>query len=413
MSGRVAREMKRDFLWNSVGSFLYALTSLVLMIIATRVNGLDAAGAFTFAFANACVFQVVGTYVGRAYQVTERKKGVSDNDYVYNRVVSCLVMLVLGVLYGVVSGFTGLQLGLVVILIVYKMLDAFAEVWYGILQKNGKLYKVGISFLMKAVMGVVGFLAVDVLTKDLALASGMLVVVNLAVTIFYDIRECMKVGYRFERVENKNYLKLFKSGFFVFLLTLLTQYLFNASRYAIEATGDEGMQAIYGMLIMPATVMVLMSQFVVQPALNKIKELLEKKRIKELNKMTIRVSAVLLVIGGAGVGLGYALGVWLYELLYGVDITEYLGSLAIIIAGATVFGVSYVLQNVLIAMRKTAAQAGIFVMVSALTLALSGMMVAKWQMMGGAGVYAGSMGLLLIFYVVIYVWYIRKEKNEG
>ena len=91
--------LKKNFIWNSLGSTIYSFTSLFFMIIVTRINGVNEAGIFTFAFANACFLQVIGTYAGRTYQVTENNKNITDNDYVYNRIISSVFMILIGILF--------------------------------------------------------------------------------------------------------------------------------------------------------------------------------------------------------------------------------------------------------------------------------------------------------------------------
>ena len=41
---------KKNIVWNMIGSFLYALSSMVLSIAVVQIAGEDAGGIFTFAF---------------------------------------------------------------------------------------------------------------------------------------------------------------------------------------------------------------------------------------------------------------------------------------------------------------------------------------------------------------------------
>ena len=62
---------KKNVLWNMIGASSNAFTSLIFAIVVTRINGLEEAGIFTYAFATACLFYVIGIYAGRAFQVTD------------------------------------------------------------------------------------------------------------------------------------------------------------------------------------------------------------------------------------------------------------------------------------------------------------------------------------------------------
>ena len=91
--------LRKNFTWNLVGSTAWAFVSLFYMMIVTRINGIDDAGIFSFAFSTASFFLVIGTYSGRTFQVTDKNKKTTDSDYFYLKIVTCTVMLLVGVLF--------------------------------------------------------------------------------------------------------------------------------------------------------------------------------------------------------------------------------------------------------------------------------------------------------------------------
>ncbi|MBQ6355013.1 lipopolysaccharide biosynthesis protein [Candidatus Saccharibacteria bacterium] len=403
--------LKKNFIWNTIGSFLYSATSLVFLVIVARLNSLEDAGIFTFAFSNACVFQVFGTYAGRSYQVTEKDEKLNDNAYFYNRLISVLLMIILGVSFGLVRGYDGYKFLIVFLLVLYKALDGFSEVLYGIIQKNDRLYQVGISLFLKGTFQAIAFFAVDFLTHNIALASLALSAVSVVVMAFYDFRMVKKCRYKLKKIDWKPSLRIFKVGFFTFLFMLLTQYLINAPKYAIDNNLSADNQTIYGIIAMPATVLILAGNLVIFPFLTRIKKFLKHKEIGKLNGLIGKVSAAIIVCGGLGILASLLLIVPLFQLLYGIDTSAQLVDTLIIIAGATLFAVTVVLSNALIAMRRTGSQAIIFITTSLVALVLSNMMVKSSGIFGGALAYAISMMMLLLLYVVAYVYYARKEKE--
>ena len=70
--------LRKNFIWNTIGSTASAFVSLFYMMIATRLNGIDDAGIFSFAFSTAAILLVIGTYSGRTFQVTDKNKKTSD-----------------------------------------------------------------------------------------------------------------------------------------------------------------------------------------------------------------------------------------------------------------------------------------------------------------------------------------------
>ena len=70
-----------------------SFNSLFFTIIVTRLNGLNDAGIFTYCFATACVLYNIAVYEGRAFQVTDITGKNTDMDYIYHRIMTCIIMI--------------------------------------------------------------------------------------------------------------------------------------------------------------------------------------------------------------------------------------------------------------------------------------------------------------------------------
>ena len=117
------------------------------MIRVTRMNGLDMAGIFTFAFSTACLFYVVGVYSGRVYQVTENEN-YGDSDYFYMKLITCFMMIISLLIFCFMRNYSYNKIMIISLLGIYKLLEAFSETFYAIIQKKDKLYIVGKSMFI-------------------------------------------------------------------------------------------------------------------------------------------------------------------------------------------------------------------------------------------------------------------------
>ena len=127
---------RKNFIWNIIGTTFNAFNSLFFMIIITRVNGLENAGIFTLAFSTACILYIIGIYAGRIYQVTEASKEITDKDYIANRIISCIIMIVIVIFFVIINQYDVYKSSIFIILTMYKALEAFSDVLYGIMQKS-------------------------------------------------------------------------------------------------------------------------------------------------------------------------------------------------------------------------------------------------------------------------------------
>ena len=126
-------QFRKNFIWNILGTGLNAFNSLFFMIAVTRINGVDNAGIFTIAFSTACIIYVVGVYAGRIYQVTEPDKSITDKEYIINRIITTIMMVILVILFSVIRGYNIFKSTIFLLLTTYKALEAFSYIIYGIL----------------------------------------------------------------------------------------------------------------------------------------------------------------------------------------------------------------------------------------------------------------------------------------
>ena len=399
---------KKNFIWNSVGSTFNAFTSLFYMIIVTRLNGVDISGIFTFAFSFACLVQVIGIYFGRSYQVTNIDESIKDSDFIYNRFFTCLLMLLFSIIFVFIKGYSKYKIIVIFLLVLYRLVESFGEIIYGVIQKQNRLYQVGISMFLKGLFSVILFFSFDFFTNNLLISIFSITIVNLLFIIFYDLKNAKKCGLIIEKFNRINFKKLLIGGFFVFLFTFLTQYVLNASKYSIDNFLSDKYQTIYGIIVMPATVMALCAQFFVQPFLTEFSNKIKKKDYTNFGKLVFKICLYVFLFGIFALIFCYFFGIPILEFIYGIRLSDYKYCLLLIIGASTFFGISYVISNGLIALRKNFIQTIIYVVVSLLALCFSDFFVKNYEVFGASLAYFILMFILFLLYVLCFVYYIKQ-----
>lgn len=406
-----AVNLRKNFIWNTIGSTLASFTSLFYMMIVTRLNGIDDAGIFSFAFSTAIILQVIGLYSGRTFQVTDKNKKTTDSDYFYMKAVTCSVMLLVGLVFCLLRGYTGEKLAVIMFLIIFRILEAVAESAYAAIQKKDRLYQVGRSMCMKALLSLAGFFIVDYLTRNIVLASLLVIIGHLIPIIFYDLPKLAKTGFHFGKFDAKKVQYLLQIGFFTFGFTFLNMYLINAARYALDSTGDDSVQTIYGIIVMPATVLGLVGQYLVQPFLTSFKKLFVTGA-QQFRSLVVKLCLVLTGVGVICVLATWLLGIPVLELLYAIDLDGNQLGLTLIIIGGTFSTMTMVISTALITMRRTSDQFWIYCAVSLITLGLSHLLVGRYGIFGAYLSYLSSMLLLFVLYVGVFAYRIHGLKQN-
>ena len=114
---------KSEIIWNTLGSFVESLLSAVLLMFCTRLNGTEIAGMFSISFATATILNAIGDFGIRIYQVTDTNRKYKFGDYLLARVFVVITMVIIGILFVNISGYTAEKLWICIALIMFKEID--------------------------------------------------------------------------------------------------------------------------------------------------------------------------------------------------------------------------------------------------------------------------------------------------
>lgn len=393
-------QFKKNFIWNILGTGFNAFNSLFFMIAVTRINGVDNAGIFTIAFSTACIIYIVGVYAGRIYQVTEPDKSITDKEYIINRIITTVSMLILVILFSVIRGYDIFKSTVFLLLTTYKALEAFSDVIYGILQKNEKLDIAGKSLFFKSLISVIAFVAIDLITKNMIISIISIILVSLLILIFYDLKNGIKYIDLKLPVKKENIIKIFKAGFFTFAISFLGMYVLNAPKYAIDSYLENNYQTIFGIIVMPATVIGLVAQFLIHPYLNQIVALYEEKNLKGLNKLALKLIIYILGVGVISSILAYFLGTQVLGLIYGLDLSAYRLGLLIIIIASTLYTIGVIYSSILTTVRETFSQFIIYIVMSIFAYIVANTCTKVGQINGAVISYLLIMAMQFLIYTI-------------
>ena len=396
-------KFKKNFLWNVIGMTCNCFNSLFFMILITRINSMDDAGIFTLSFSIACLVYYIGTYAGRVYQVTNVNDSITDSDFIIHRAITCVMMVFISLMYCFISEYSLYKFTVVILLCIYKSLEAFSDVLYGVVQMNNNLYQVGISLTIKSVFALILFVVVDIVTRNIIYSILFAILAWILVIVLYDFKNVNYVS-KFKLHFNISSLRdIFKNGFFVFIINFLSSYIVNAPKYALDGRASNELQAIFGIILMPATLISLGVQYFIQPFLEQLTSSFKNNDKKAFNKVVIKL---LFITSGLGVICligAYILGIPVLSLVYGLELSAYLFELEIIIFGSILFALSLILSSALITVRYNFIQFIVFVITSVFGFFISIILITRFSIDGAAYAYSCIMLLEFFLYGLIYL----------
>lgn len=393
---------KKDYIWNSIGSFLQSAISPILLIVITRLNGVGDSGLFSFAMSLSVVFWAISLWGGRTYQVSDVKKEFSSGDYIVVRFISSLIVAVFSISFCILSGYDLIKTELIMVLVSFKILESIADSIYGVLQIHNKLYIVGISLTMKSVFGFMIFAIVDILTKKIVYGALSIFIVNIAVVIFYDIplmKHVESVGLTKKNIMQAG--KIMKKTAEVFVVVFLTMFSLNIPRYFLDKYHYDQI-GYFGIMAMPITLLTLFISFVLQPNVVNLSELLKKKKIKEFTKIVSKIDFITFTLGILFVVSSYLIGVWALNTVFGIDINNFRIDLTIMVIGAVANAFVSIYVNLLIILRRFKGQFYTLLVTNILAVVLSIYLIDRLAMLGSVLVFMIISFLQAIILLFIY-----------
>lgn len=398
---------KKNFIWNFLGLTVNSFSSLFFLIIVNRINGQHDAGIFTYAYSIISLFFIIGVFCNRTFQISDTK--YSNKEYIYGKVLTCSLMIFITILMIIVFRYNFYKSIIILIICLFRAIDAFSDTLYGITQKEGKLYKSGISLFMKGFFGVVAFYIVDKISNNLVLACLVLPVINILFVYFYDYKNAK--NYIKKNAKWKNAIKLLKETTPIFIFSFLGLYLVNSSKYTLDFYSTPEIQNIFGIILMPGTILSLCCQYLMNPYLLKLTTLYKNDKLKEFTKQLVKICSYIVIFGLLCEIGCYVLGIPILNLIYGFDLSPYKYMLMLIVLGSIFMAVSLILSSALTILHENRKQVYIYTIDSIISFILSIVLVKNYGLMGATFTYLIIMLLQVINYIILYNVKIKNKRN--
>ena len=371
-----------NYIWNAIGGMLNAGQSVLVLIIVTRVCGLEAAGLYSIAFATGNLFMYLGNYGVRNYQVSDVDEKFPFRSYVLHRLLTVALMLLAAAVYCTYSllrgAYSPAKTMTVAAMCLLKAIDCLEEVLEGRLHQRGRLDLAGKMMTVRLLISIGGMLAVLVATGNLLTATNTAIILAEAAVILM-AAACRKTLLPLQpapgvaaknrgaatspaaasaavsaarRGALRDAAVLMRVCFPVCAANFLSFYLINAPKYAIDAAMNETAQAQYNFIAMPVFVIQLLGMFVYQPVLVRMTLSWNRADKKGFLRDFLRITAGLLIIAALCLGGAYVLGIPVLSALYATDLSALKPELLLILAGGVFLAMNSFYSAVLTLMRE-------------------------------------------------------------
>ena len=408
--------LKKDYLWNTIGVLLQNVISPVLLLVVTRVNGIEAAGLFSFAFSTSLLLYALGAWGGRTYQVSDVKKEFQSRSYVMARVLLAILVLVVTIVFCMANQYDTYKTSVIFALVIFKLFESFADVLYGVLQINNQLYKSGKSLAVKSILGIAVFVAIDLLTDNILLGALGIVVVNAIVFFCYDFPQTNNLEkIRFPKAKVREYAnearEILKRCANVFAVMFLAMFSLNIPRYFIDNHSQEEV-GYFGIIAMPITLIVLMITFILQPNVVMISKQYSEGKTTDFKNSVGKILGLSVAIGLVVLVGTVLVGAPLLRLVFGIDFASHAMALNVIVVGGIASAIVTVFLNIFVIMRKVNFSLLVLIVTNLILIPVSYFTVDKFGLMGGVAAFTVANFVQLVFILLYFNFIQTTERNN-
>ena len=348
---------RQNVVWNIAGSFVYALASMVLSFLVIRVVGDGQGGIFSFGFSTLGQQMFIVAYFGiRPFQIPDGTGEYSFGDYLEHRNITCIMALAAGAVFLTfmhgVGRYPADKCMILILLVIYKVIDGYADVYESEFQRQGSLYLTGKSNFFRTLFSVSVFLVTLAAFEHARMndaASGYFNLIFMPTSVIYMVANFV--------------IRPF--------LTRLTD-LWTGRDY--DCFKKELMRI--GAIILGLTVLAVGATAV-------------------LGKWVLSVMEMILGSGYEG------------------RLVSYYGAFIIIVLGGGFYALANLMYYALVIMRRQKAIFTVYLAAAAAAAVLSGLLVSKFGINGAAGCYLLLMIGLVIGFGLYTAGAYQSEKKEN
>lgn len=316
------KQLGRNFIWNSVGNTAYNGLQWLITVMTARKAGLDTAGVLAYAMTVSLAFRTIATYGIRDFQASDHKNKYSSADYMGFRIITCFAALALCVLFLMLNGISGAQAEAVFLYMLFRVSEGFSDLFQGIMQKNDRLDRAGISLTVKAVITTAAF-AAGFFSAGLITGLRLMSLSALAVTFLFELPYAGRISGEGIGVSMKRCRSLAGEAAALLIYLAEASVMFNAPQYILSVFYDKQSLGAYSAVFSLALIIRAAFQYMYTPFITELSKLNASDDPDGFRRIAVKLVSGFAVLSAAFSVIAAFLGVPVLRVVYGEEILQF------------------------------------------------------------------------------------------
>ena len=329
-------------------------------------------------------------------------------------------MILTSVGYVIFQGYDLYKSIIILLLVLYRAIDAYSDVFQGYFQQQNRSDLAGKVQFYRSWICIIVFGFSLLLTKSLMISSIVICLINLILTVVLDYRISIRnFNTKFFPSISKDLSSIFsilREAFPLFINGFVITYVYNEAKIDIDLLLSKGLfsngiQRDFNVLFMPVFVLSLLF-FVLRPLTTQLSIYWYERKYELFYKQIYILFTTMTILGVIIIGLGYLIGTEILGLVYGISLIEYQIPFVILLTGGILNVLALVIDIVMTIFRKQSYLVIAYITTFIVAKLITMIFVKKDGILGASLSFLISMTIFFITSMLIYILVNNNDKRK-
>lgn len=345
-------KLKKSIIWNTIGSFAYFFLQWVITYLVTKLLDFDNAAIFSLCMAVSNTVISLAAFGMRNYQVSDINDKFTDEVYIRSRILTCLIATVISIIWILLMGYKFYESICIIFYILFRMSEAFVDVYHGIIQKQLRMDIIGKSYMIRGISTTILFIITIRLTHNLLIGIISMIFAAFIPIYFYDNHKVKDFIKKKRSCKQDDVVKLLLLCAPITIYFMLINLIPGIPRFFIKDILGKYLLGVYSSIAIPAVVIQVCANYIFTPFVGIFSEYLNLKQFENFLKLLIKVLGAIIVLSVVVILGAFFLTDFGLKLLYTEKILPYSYLFLPILVFTSLISIALYLSTILIIFRN-------------------------------------------------------------
>jgi len=413
----IITSLKHNFAWTLMGNITYAATQWGIIVVYAKTGTPVTVGIYALALAITAPIYMLTNLQLRGILATDVKNDFSFHDYFRLRLTASLLTLFLICILAIALGYNATTSLIIAGIGLSKFFESMSDICHGLLQKHEMMKRIAVSMMMRGILSLAVVFVTMWTTGNVVASVFIMACVWFGVLYAYDYKNSKALSGSATSISKlwhlSSHTKLLLTSLPLGFVMMLGSLNSSIPRFFLEktlGTKELGIFAAMAYLLVAGTTIVNALGQSATPRLAKLYAFNDKKALLNL---LLKIQAIVIVLGIAGIGIAYFFGKPILTMVYTKEYADYSTVFTVILLSAVVTYGASILGCFVTATRHFKVQLPVSCVMTLCMALASYILISRHGLMGAAYALIATAVVQLLLFTMVSFKIVRNIPTDG